>query len=345
MADTTQEIEIRMIPETIAELPMKRPGSGEDSDSDSSIGTITLTEEFLSGPIIVGSDGYAEVSKGPFEELKITVTISEDDPTFKAFDVYTQYSGICSVLIKHAPHWFSEPVRAAYYLTPTWDDMEDRKLDANEQYAKEIEYPANYIAAVMLRAHSRLMEGSDGGTMEIGMCKGSEYGFGGGYSGASSDGKFVISLGDHMVYDPSGESAGSKFALESHNPLSEVTFTFTDKHPIPFASYNLWGYFDDATVRNPVFLDYNVYEPDYLRVGQIISRTGNGPYSYGIKVVENLRGFSASITSVAGCLLKYEIGRWVLLAKVSSGIWKIVPSSEHYWEDAVDYLRRCAGVT
>jgi len=44
-------------------------------------------------------------------------------------------------------------------------------------------------------------------------------------------------------------------------------------------------------------------------------------------------------------LLRYELGRWVLLQKDKENRWYIVNSSGKYWREAVDYLRNFPGVT
>lgn len=345
MAESENEertVEYSMVP--VTEVPVKlekwkNPG-------DLKIGnfpdvSIALNENFI------GEEGDPSYK---FENLEITVSVHDDDPRLKAIDIYTQFAGICTICIKHTPI-VTTTIARLYSFFPRWNDTADRVQDIGETVPTTFVNPVNYLSAMSPRAHSKIHEENEsGGTarVEIGMARGNDDSYtGSGGSGSSKDVTISVPIGNKVEDGDGGTSNDLNFALECHNPLYEVTFVFKDTHPIPFSTYMVWCYFNDdfegkLPIGQPICLDYQIYSPDHLRVAKIISREAVDPgYMYGVKYLSSVNPFAMSTMDNLGpFILKYEIGRWVLLSKKEGGGWVILPTSSHYWEDIVDYIRR-----
>lgn len=278
-----------------------------------------------------------------FNYLEATLRIEQDDPRLRAIDIYTQYSGIHTLLIKHAPPIYPGGL-AFYFFNGNWDDLKDREVDENEK-VKTLVYSVDYAVASGLFAYSSAYKTSPNSELKLGMVKGKENPY-------SKDNHY--SVRNFSLFFPVGNknSDSNKFALDSKNPLCNRTFIFTDPHPIPFAIYNVWGYFNDDLGRGmankPVLLAAEVYRPDHILVGKIVkkearSTLGTGGISlwvYTIRYLTSMFPVQVAEVTTKAHLLNYEIGRWVLAHKDNDGNWYIVPSSIHYWKDVVDFYRK-----
>jgi len=346
----SEEIEIQMMKNTTFELPMQtlRSGSSPKSPPLPSF-TLSLREVTIRGGWRF-ADGREQIEKSfneneELDYLEIKLTIGGDDPRIKAFDVYTQYSGVRTVLIKHAPPTIWPCGINFYKVFSDWDDTQDRILKVGEVRPTTISTPTEYSSATGLRAKSWPLEGSENGKITVGLCRGRGDSGENNYYGKSNDVPTLsLDLGHTLEYDP--DNMGSGCVLESHNPICSYTYIWEDSHPIPFASYNVWGYINDASYGNmsPFGLAFACYQPQWLKAGRIVGRSGSGPYDYSIRCIR-IEGnkISSDLVSVSGVLLRYEVGRWLLLSRKGSETWHIIPTSQSYWENAVDWLRKVSG--
>ena len=291
------------------------------------------------------TDGMTE---DRFKHLQITVKVSQDDPRLKALDIYTQYSGVHTLLIKHAPRTIDPGSKEFYRAFRLFDDQQDECLDSEDDQVNTYIWPTSYAVATGLEAESLIHEGEPEGEIKIGMVQGNE-------TGKEEN---PYNTGEYLTRVPLGTvgSPDVTFALDSNNSLCEKTFIFTDPHPIPFASYCVWGYFNDTfdwtppLNMAPIGLASQIYQPNHLLVGKIIKveeESGFDPgYYYIIRYVTQI--FPVLLFNTLRTqkhLLEYPVGRWVLLQKDKERKWYIVTSSSHYWKDAVDYFRKLPGVT
>jgi hypothetical protein len=287
-----------------------------------------------------------------FDYLEIELTIGGDDPRIKLLDIYTQYAGMRTLLIKHSPKNVYPLGMAFYNYYDDWDDLPDRTLEVGEVPPTIFKSPASYAGATGFKAISSPLIGSENGEITVGMCRGNELNseeknF---YGKPGEKIILFLDLGHTLEFDPKNMKSGC--AINSKNPLTSYTYIWRDYHPIPFSVYMVWGYVNDTLGRktsNPLVHPYGfcfaLYTTEWLKAGEIISRTGGGPsslYNYVVRCVSGINGttFLFENISVPGILMKYEIGRWVILSKTKGGPWEIIPSSGYYWEQAVDYLRR-----
>jgi len=348
----SEEQEIQMMENTTFELPMQKLLDGPLPKSPPLPSfTLSLKEITRRGGWRF-ADGRKELQEQfnadeEFDHLEIKFTIGGDDPRIKAFDVYTQYSGINTVLIKHAPKNIWPCGIAFYAAVPDWDDQQDRILGVGEIRPTKLEGPASYARATGLKAKSWTKEVSENGELILGICRNSLNSYG----QIGEEGRLVADLGHTVEFDPINMNSGC--ALESHNPICSYEYTWRDYHPIPYASYNIWAYINDTLGRSwlsfPAFEPYGVafatYQPEWLKAGVIIERTrANKVYSYSIKCIKaNESGISSELVTITGVFMKYDIGRWVLLCKGEKSSWNLIQTSGKYWLDAVDWLRRTSG--
>lgn len=280
-----------------------------------------------------------------FKHLEIKFKVTQDDPRLKALNIYTQFCGIQTILIKHAPRTIFPGGMKFYEVEGDyWDNKEDRVLEEGSTEIETIIHPVDFVVASGLFAQSLIHKGSQNGTIKIGMVKGSE----------DHTKTIAYDSKDFIVIVPLGTqgSSSSGFALDSNNPICKRTFIFTDFHPIPFAIYGVWGYFNDNLGGNfanvPVGLAFAIYQPEHLRVGKIVKRIasfgGKSPFAYTVRYPTSLHPISFDTLETEKHLLKYEIGRWVLVQKDQENRWYIIPSSIHYWKDVVDFFRNFPGL-
>jgi len=348
----SEEQEIQIMKNTTLELPLEKL-SADPLPRSPALPSFTLSlKEVTTGGDWRFADGRTELQKQfndgeELDYLEIKFTIGGDDPRIKAFDVYTQYSGINTVLIKHAPAVW--PCGTAFYKAiPDWDHQQDRILNVGEVRPTKLEGPASYRRATGLKAKSWPLEGSENGQITVGMCRGRSDEGGSSFNLYGQFGEAAIlsvDLGHTLEFDPSGMSSGC--ALESHNPICSYEYTWRDSHPIPFASYNIWGRIHDWSFGNllPYHLVSAYYQPEWLKAGTIVSRSEyHSVYSYTVRcVVISGDKVSSQRITVTGVLMKYNAGRWVLLSKQGENTWHIIPTSQLYWKNAVDYLRQTSG--
>jgi len=343
-----QEIEMQKY--TTLELPIQIESGGTKGIPLPSF-SLSLKEVTVNGNSRYADQEITESfnANEKFDYLEITLTIGGDDPRLKAIDVYTQYAGINTLLIKHSCKFVYPAGMAFYRMYSEWDDLEDRKLEVQESVATVLRRPPGYIAASGLRAKSWPIEGSPNSEVVIGMCKGNEsindeekYFYG----KSDEDAILSVDLGHTLEFDPSNMASGC--AINSNNPLTSYTYIWRDYHPIPLSAYNVWGYINDDLGRGlsdplqtPYFLCAATYRPEWLKAGKIINRSGTGPYNYIVRCITSFDGgrYNWENIFVTGILMKYNLGRWVLLSKSRSGPWNIIPSSSYYWMNAVDFLR------
>lgn len=343
----SEEQEIQMMKNTTFELPMERLSDGSVPKGPPIPSfTLSLKEVTKYGTKI--SIGDRVNLNEEFDYLEIKLTIGGDDPRIKAFDIYTQYSGIQTILIKHAPKniW---PLGIRFYGGfPNWDSLKDRILTVGQVVPTKMSQPANYVSATGLRAKSWTLEGSKDGELTVGMYRGKSNE--GGKTGSYFDleaGHLSLDLGHTLEFDPEDMTSGC--ALESHNPICSYEYTWKDYHPIPFASYNVWARIDadlgQGGVQRPYGVAFIHYQPEWLKAGTIIGRSGSGPFGYEIRCVRSDgKKITSELVTISGVLMKYEIGRWVLLSKQEADTWHIIPTSQLYWENAVDYFREASGL-
>lgn len=341
-----EELELQMIPTTELELQISRFASSNlDPNSIPPVScNLSLREVMKAG--------------GKLDRLEIEISFDGDDPRLRGINIYTQYSGVCTLLITHGPRYIYPTSMAFYALYPGWDNEIDRVIDPGESVETEFEEPVNYSAAKGLYAHSFTIEGNEGGSIQVGMIRGkendqSESSFYGGTGGTSV---ISVSLGQKVV---SVETRSTTFAINSHNPICERTYTFKDYHPIPIAIYNVWGFFNDQfgsnwedPINHGICLADFVYQPENLKAGKIVSKSYTGShYIFEVKCYTQFYPevrFDSCTTGPE--LMNYEVGRWVLISRTEKtpigsdnsvvGKWHIIPSSQHYWKDAVDYFRK-----
>jgi len=348
-------LEIQMQKITTFELPMQRPSEMITVSKSVPLPSFNLSLEEITKN---GNSRYADGSMNEtfdadeeFDYLKITFTIGGDDPRIKAFDVYTQYSGIRTVLIKHTSKSIWPLGIMFYFFYPDWDDWQDRMLTVGQVVPTTMIEPADYVGASGLLAKSWTKEGSENGEITLGMCRGNDSGAKTSFYGGPDDlGGLAADLGHTIEFDPGG--MGSGCALESHNPICSYTYIWKDYHPIPFACYNIWTYINDDLGRGyfqfmlePYGVAFATYQPEWLKAGIIVGITGSGPYNYSVKCIRmsNNGVLSSDLMAVIGVFLHYEIGRWVILSKEGTDKWHIIPSSGLYWEKAVEFLREHTG--
>ena len=350
-----EEQEIQIMKNTTFELPLEKL-SANPLPRSPALPSFTLSlKEVTKGGDWRFADGRETLQKQfnddeELDYLEIKFTIGGDDPRIKGFDVYTQYSGINTVLIKHTSKSMWPCGIVFYAFNPDWDKQQDRILEVGEIRPTKLIGPASYRRATGLMAKSWPLEGSENSQITIGMCRGKsdEGGSSDTYGKFGETGLLSADLGHTLEFDLGNMSSGC--ALESHNPICTYEYTWKDYHPIPFASYNVWGRISDVSFGNltPYCLAFAHYQTEWLKAGIIISRMPQvgvgGPYTYEIRCVRiNGEDISSELITITGVLMKYEIGRFVLLSKQGENTWSIIPTSQLYWENAVDWIRRTSG--
>jgi len=335
--ETLPSFEISMVPNTIIEMALEKESFsfGEEQSNVS----ISLQETYGA------KDAYGE--QGEFEYLEVVVDVGSDDPTLKDLDVYTQYTGLNTIKIKHGCHFIWPGAFVLYGFYPDWDQSEDRIFE-NPTIKKDLGWPADYMVASGLRAYSITEKCGLNGTVVVGMIKGNETSKGERSYYKAEDSMIIqVQLGGYITQETKEEGTESGFYMHSNNPLCERTYTFKDRHPIPGSVYQVWGHFCSAipsmasgkmtsnSVNDPVWLCYAVYDPDWLKAGIVIKReeAGRSRYIYTIRT----NGMPAEIIITSKVRIVYELGAFVVLQKGDDDQWYITPSSRKYWELAVDF--------
>ena len=338
-------MEVNMYPEAYLELPMSKPVFPGDEEPNNPFGiNLSISEKFIGEQ---------------FDYMQIDFSVSNSDPRLRAVDIYTQYSGCRSILVKHFPLFWPNGI-IHKNMFPTWSNSSDRVLEEGSTGVKEITEYVDYNGATGLNAHSYRKVLSPEGTLTLGMLRGTEPDQNNELPWLNPEtgiNRILVKLSEHKVLE-TGNEPGDSIAISDHfNPMCEVSFELEDRHPIPCSVYMIDYYWidNDGTYKKET-IPGQLYNPDHLKAGEIISKTGSPgkKFMYSIRVVTagNSNGLSWETLVVDNQWGNFEVGQFVIVCKIgslSSPVkgepepepvgWTIQYSSKLYWRRAVEFLR------